>query len=320
MIPLLKKGTASPGFFIWDNGKLHRINVRGLYANSAAFIVSNGPSFADVNHDLLRQPGILTMGFNNGPKVFRPDLWLFTDGAARFLESVFRDPQILKFTSLGRTNRTPKEDDKEWAEHPYKFKLIDGKIHERIWDTKRWAEDGWPYPRNKDEAKISERYSYFTDMVVEDSPNLVFFDLTSKFEPDRWLTESSINNGNHRDRGGGRSVMMAALKILYVLGIRRVYFVGVDWFMSTDRTYSFDEQREQFAIDSNNASYCRMISYWTELLPYWKRAGFEVKNCTKGSCLTLFPYTDLEEAIALETKDIPSDEEESTKGRYVHGR
>ena len=59
-----------PMFFTREGSQL---NLIGHYRGSSLFIICNGPSFAQLDHSLLRQPGIMTYGMNNGPKTFRPN-------------------------------------------------------------------------------------------------------------------------------------------------------------------------------------------------------------------------------------------------------
>lgn len=66
-----------------------------------AFYILNGPSFLNVDHSLLRQPGIFTLGQNNGPSTFRPNAWVGLDEPGRFLLSIWLDPNIMKFTQVG---------------------------------------------------------------------------------------------------------------------------------------------------------------------------------------------------------------------------
>ena len=55
-------------------------------------------------------------------------------------------------------------------------------------------------------------------VFVGECPNCVFFHRNEKFEPSRWLFEDKINWGNSKQYGGGRSVMLPALRILFLLG------------------------------------------------------------------------------------------------------
>jgi hypothetical protein len=261
-------------FYKIKGGIKKPIDLENLYRNAGCFFIGSGPSFAEVDKEPLRQPGILTWGVNNSPKAFRPNIWTCVDGPARFLESVWRDPTILKFCGMGKSDKS-------------------------IWDHDKWE---------------------YSTTQVQDCANVVHIERNSEFHPDTFLTEDTVNWGNSADYGGGRSVFMAVLKIMYVLGIRRVYLLGVDFKMTESYRYYFDEQRTKNAVRNNQASYHKMLSYFTQLAPYFKEAGFQIFNCTEKSELTCFPYMKLEKAIDAETAAIPDPAEEKTHGMYVPNR
>ena len=63
-----------------------------------------------------------------------------------------------------------------------------------------------------------------------------------------------------------------------------------------------------------------MISFYTQLGPYFKASQFEVYNCSPGSDLTIFPYVDLAEAVKKEIADIPDPETEESYNMYIPDR
>lgn len=266
---------AGPSMFCTIRGGARQsIDLRNLYWNAACFVVASGPSLKDVDLDVVRKPGILTIGLNNSPKMFRPDLWVCVDEPARFLESVWRDPKIMKFCGTG-------------------------KFRKPIWDHDKWE---------------------YSSTLVEECPNIIHVERNSEFNAERYLYEDTVNWGNSKQHGGGRSCFVAAIKIMYVLGIRRVYLLGVDFRMTPNYRYSFEEQRTGNAVKNNQSSYLRILSYFTQLAPYFKKANYQVINCTKGSDLTILPYMDIEEAVARELQEIPNPETEKTYGMYVPNR
>lgn len=272
--PTSEGGVARPMFYKIGGGTQTPIDLRDLYRNAGCFFVGSGPSFAKVDKDQLRKAGVLTWGVNNSPKAFRPDLWCCVDEPARFLESIWRDPRIMKFCGMGKAGKP-------------------------LWDHKNWK---------------------YSTTRVQECPNVIHITRNSEFRADRFLTEDTVNWGNSAELGGGRSVMIASLKIMYVLGIRRVYFLGVDFKMTESYRYHFEEQRTKNAVRNNQASYHKMLSYFTQLAPYFKKAGFQMFNCTQGSELTCFPYMRLDEAIKKEIADIPDPSSEKTHGMYVPNR
>ena len=89
------------------------IELIGHYRGASAFLICNGPSFASLNHNLLRQPGIITYGMNNGPASFRPDFWTCVDTPARFLKSIWLDPKITKLVPMAHFEKNI-FDNEEW--------------------------------------------------------------------------------------------------------------------------------------------------------------------------------------------------------------
>jgi hypothetical protein len=55
----------------------------------------------------------------------------------------------------------------------------------------------------------------FMDVRVGDCPNIVYYKRNEHFKAKQFLWEDCINWGNHKDHGGGRSVMLAAIRILF---------------------------------------------------------------------------------------------------------
>ncbi|MFT5471665.1 MAG: hypothetical protein ACI8UO_006802, partial [Verrucomicrobiales bacterium] len=128
-----------------------------------------------------------------------------------------------------------------------------------------------------------------SDERVKDFPNVIGYRRNEAFCPAQWLIEDTINWGNHTSRGGGRSVMLVALRIAHLLGFRRVYLVGCDFHMSPESRYWFDEQRSARAIANNEHSYRILEAHFKALRPEFDRAGFEVFNCNPDSRLQAFP-------------------------------
>jgi hypothetical protein len=270
--------------YVHDGYKQIPVNLQGIYSGCACFLLCSGPSLANMDLGLLDKAGFLTMGVNNSPKIYRPNMQISVDSAARFLESVWRDPKIMKFAGIGKP------------------------MH-RIWDHQKWFLDGCP-----------ENNDYYSETTVGECPNVYYFVRNNKFNADTFLTERTVNWGNNAQFGGGRSVMVAAIKILYILGIRRLYLLGTDFSMVGDKPYGFEEQRTRNAVRNNNVGYHKMMSYFTQLAPYFKEAGFTIHQCTPKTALTIFPYMSLEEAIDRETARLPDPTTECSYGMYIPNR
>ena len=158
----------------------------------------------------------------------------------------------------------------------------------------------------------------FMDVRVGDCPNVVYFKRNEHFQAKQYLWEDCINWGNHKDHGGGRSVMLAAIRILFILGIRRVYLLGVDFQMSETTKYHFTQDRNAASIRNNNAAYVQLNERFTELRPIFEGQHFHVFNCNPESNLRAFDYVPFDAAMedVLAEFDNVDIEKERTQGLY----
>ena len=154
-------------------------------------------------------------------------------------------------------------------------------------------------------------------LCVGDCPNVVGYRRNEKFHGPRWLHEETINWGNHGKFGGGRSVLLAALRILFLLGFRQVYLLGVDFEMTAEKRYHFDEGRTNSAIRGNMETYVKLQAWFKELQPLFLKSGFIVKNCNAASKLAAFPHLSYEEALAESQARLGNTAQERTEGMYA---
>ncbi len=152
-------------------------------------------------------------------------------------------------------------------------------------------------------------------LTPADCPNVLGFRRSATFDASRWLHEEKINCGQ-RGGLGGLSVLVAALRILFVLGFRRVYLLGVDFHMSEGRPYHFAEQRDAVEVSINQQSYEKQQKMLSELQPFFLGAGYVVKNCNPKSLLTAFPQLDYREALAESGAALGDVAAERTLGMY----
>jgi hypothetical protein len=216
------------------------------------------------------------MATNNAPRTFRPNLWTMVDDPGNFIKSIWLDPKITKFVPFDHTEKA-------------------------IFDNEAWKS---------------------TDILVGECPNVHFFRRNEHFVPTQFLKEGTFNWGEHSDslddlgNKGGRSVMLVAIKLLYYLGIRKIFLLGCDFKMDDNTKYHFEQDRSAGSQKGNNSTYNILKSRFEALLPYFEEVGLKVFNCNPESGLKVFPYIDFEEAIAIATKNIPDIYNERTAGLY----
>ena len=156
-----------------------------------------------------------------------------------------------------------------------------------------------------------------TDETVANCPNVWYYKRNERFVADQYLWEDTINWGNHSNNGGGRSVMLAAVRILWLLGVRRIFLLGVDFNMSSEQKYHFAQNRSQGSIKGNNGTYRLLQERFSQLRPIFEANGLHVFNCNKESGLTVFDYMPFEEAYQLARAVIPANlADERTEGMY----
>lgn len=218
------------------------LKLDDMFKGTTAFLVLNGPSLLQLPLEKLKEPGFFSVGINNGPRNFRPDMWITCDRPRKFLPSLWHDPHILKFVRKRH------------------FK-------QRIWDLETGAE---------------------SDVLARDCANVIWFQASLKFDAREFLSCDTVQFGVHR----ARSSMLAAIKILYVLGIRTIYLLGCDFSMDADKPYFFTEPVPSSHADMNNNSYRHLAQLFERLNPHFLEHGLQIFNCNPNSHLRVFPMAD----------------------------
>lgn len=265
-----------PFFFTKDGLPIPMV---GWFREKSAFVVASGPSFGDINKNLLKKPGIWTMTTNNAVASFRGNAAIVVDEPARFTMSLWLDPTIMKFVPANIMSKP-------------------------LWDNR--------YLPNQEGQQWN-----LSKIVLGDCPNVIGYRRNVHFTANQFLHEDTVNWGNHKKWGGGRSVLLATMKILFLLGFRRVYLLGVDFEMNEEKKYHFDEERHRGAIKGNTSTYKKMMQWFKDLQPYFLAENFVVKNCNPDSKLTAFPFIPFADAIEEATMDIGDPSKERTKGLYA---
>ena len=303
--PAPKQGCRHPTGVIVDRYD-RDCNLADLYKGASAFLVLGGPSAKTMPLELLGRRGVLILSVNNCPAVLppeiRPHVWLHTDPARKFHDSIWRDPGVLKIVpvrdwKLGRGGKSCLR-----TRDPETDKLID-----------------------------------LPGVCGKDMPGVLGFHRNTSFDPENWLYEPKVNRGNDEETATGIkkgkngkadqklgepngwpktiNTMFAALRLAFYLGIKRLYLVGADFHMEPDQPYGFDQDKGCGGIRGNNNAYAAMCVMFDGLLPYFEQAGFEVINCTPDSGLYSFDFVPFEEAIAAATEGF--EQEMNCNGWYT---
>jgi hypothetical protein len=254
------------------------IAIAGTYHGASAFLIAAGPSFRDLDQAKLER--VWTMSLNNAATTYRSDANCIVDDPSRFNLSMWLDPKIQKFVPMAAFNKP-------------------------LWDNRLITS-----------TNAVEQQWHESQIKLSDCPNIFGYRRNERFDAARFLYEETINWGCHSRYGGGRSVMLAALRILFLLGFQNVYLLGVDFEMSGEKKYHFKEDRPAGTIRANMQTYAKLQRWFTELQPHFLKEGFLVRNCNSKSKLTAFPFMPFDEAIKRATKSLGDFKHERTFGMY----
>lgn len=246
------------------------IKLEGIYQGACCFLVGAGPSLNQLDLNKLGQRGVLIASMNNvGAVKVRPNLWFSVDSPTSFCENIWNDPFIWKFIpdeNIGKCFLVRDENDK--------FKSSNKRVHQ--------CPCVLMYRRNKD------------------------------FHAESFLIEPTINWGNHSDNydsyggKGGRSVLFPALRILFYLGIRKVFLLGVDFNMQESQPYCFPQTKHAKGCKSNNDAFKIFAERLIALRPLFERENYKIYNCNSESKLRAFDFRTYEEALQFCTKHCSS--------------
>lgn len=263
----------------------HNIWLGDMYRGSCAFLILGGPSFGKL---------LLSDKVKVGDVFMSP-------------EDALKSPGFISMA----VNNSPK------TFRPNLWTCVDDPTHfiRSIWMDSKITKI---VPFCHAEKKLFDNEAWkMTDTKVGDCPNTFFLRRNEHFQEEQFLHEDSFNWGNHKDLGGGRSVMLIAIRLLYYLGIRKVFLLGCDFNMDDNNKYHFDQDRTKQSQGGNNSTYKLLIERFSKLKPLFDSMGFQVFNCNQDSGLKVFPFISFQKAIEIATKDMPKNiTTERTAGLY----
>jgi len=150
-------------------------------------------------------------------------------------------------------------------------------------------------------------------------PNVHTFARDEQFEAGKFFRGPEVNWGCCAKLGGGRSVMLAALRILVLLGFKDIYLVGVDLDMRKEEPYHFQEGRVDRAIANNTRTFNRLAKeYLPAIVAEAKSIGVGIWTCKEGGRTAFLPYMQFSDAVGKCQRDAggPFDSIQ-TAGLYV---
>ena len=262
---------------IWNRFMEPTTALRNILAGRDVFLAGGGPSANTHPLEQLNLRGTWTMCVNNmaGHHRFRPHAFVCTDPPEKFCDSIWLDPQIMKF-------------------------IPDAKLEGGRAKIRTKKQDGTFVPTERNGQQIFTR----------DCPNTWGVKRRKwMFCDDTFFTDDAAPNGNYSEgvaKTGERKTictMLFAIRILRHLGARRVFLIGVDFKMDPTKeaheNYAFGELRDPGACHSNNSQYV-IVNDWLVRLQaagVFAKFGMELYNCNQFSGLKAFPYVPFETAL-----------------------
>ncbi len=285
----------------------------GMLTGCPAFLVCGGPSAKDQPLEELGGRGPWSLAINNaaGFGTYGPNAFVCSDPPSKFCDGIWMDPRIMKFIP------TPKMRRKR------------GRLRSKRIESSHFLSCGRKCKGAKcQRCKGTGKYETWFDQLVDgedkmvsacDAPNVWGFERRAWMMPDdSFFLEPSASWGNH-DVGSGKTnqpktvcTMLLGMRILYYLGARTIYLVGVDFNMDTSRqlleNYSFDEERDNSACQSNNRQF-EIVNEWLCKMTedgVFEKFGLSVFNTNRESHLRAFSFVPFDVAISEATKRLPS--------------
>jgi hypothetical protein len=260
---------------------LQEVPFINRYNGGSAFLIASGPSFNELDKTLLYEPGILTMGLNNSPSVYRPNLWTCVDDPASFLQSVWMDPRIEKIVPISH-------------------------IHKKLSSS-----TGDKIAEIKIEVGDCPNVFYYRRNEVVNTSNYLFEDKIN------WGNHSKVGGGRSVFLAATRILYLLGIRNLFLLGVDFYMDKSKESKDGTGGNYSFPQPRSTGSINGNNSTYASMMKWFGEMRSIFDEVGFKVYNCNPKSRLTVFPMVEFTEAIDLSLKNFPRVKFEKTLGMYT---
>lgn len=225
-----------------------------LTDQSAAFLVCGGPSLNNVPLDCLQERGVMSLGVNNAAAYARTSAAVFGDPQWKFHSSMFFDPKCLVFAPNAKLVRHVRMQDS---------------------DTKEF---------------------HVSNYQLKDCPNVYGFCRSGQFHPDTFFSDWYAHwgqGGKQSDRDFTRlATMIMGIRLLHYLGIREIYMLGVDFWMTSEQPYAWGGNKT-----SGNRIWPKLNKMLVKIKEMSAKAGVSIYNCNPDSRCDIFTYVPYEQAI-----------------------
>jgi hypothetical protein len=267
---------------VFDRNKERTDALRNMLINTrAAFIVCGGPSANKLPLEALNQRGIWSIAVNNMAAHFRPQAFVCSDPPSKFHDAIWTDPCVMKILPAPKISNGGKGHLRQKVDGKFQRLRHDGKLIKTAGCPNVWgfARRGW--------------WAYDDTFFTDDHAT--------------WGNQNAgvLRTSNPKVM----CTMLLPIRLLHYMGIRRIFLVGVDFNMSADSPYAFDQSKGNNGLISNNSQYrvvndglCKMVENGV-----FKNFGMEIFNCCQTSGLRAFPYVHFQAAVDDTLKNFPKE-------------
>lgn len=284
--------------------------LNGYWAPSAAFLVCGGPSIKKIPYHKLGERGICSLGINNIAGMVPVSANVFGDPVKKFHHGIFLDPKIMTFAPFGKLGLNIRAKMPDGS-----FRVVDRKLQdcpgvvgfsrttkfdpETFFTTTyaHWGRSGKLRVGSKVEIKYNEDIG--TIKLIDNKEKIAWIEL-KKYDVVGPIHFKDIKN---LDPPTVISTMMLGFRILHYLGCPRVYLLGVDFWMTNENPYAFNQQK-----GARNRRYAKENDMLRRLKPIFDKEGLEVYNCNPESRCDVFPFEDFDVALEDCRGGVPADE------------
>jgi hypothetical protein len=253
------------------------VDMTGIYQGATCFLVSNGPSLAKLDLNLLKTPGVMIMSLNNGPvsllkNNITPNFWTCVDQPSRFVKQIWQNPGITKFIPMATYDKP-------------------------LWDNENWGQLG------KNPSDCPNVIGY---MRNEKFAGHRFF-TESSFN---WGCHKDFGGCRSVLLPSMRIPFVLGFRKLYLVGVDMNMTPDQKYHFEEGRTSGAvkcnNATYERFIKE-----------YGPEVKKAADKLGYQIFNCNPESKLTCFPHVNFEDAIKdVKTSYGPADNIKS-KGMYI---
>jgi hypothetical protein len=183
------------------------VNISGLWAPSAGFLVCGGPSLNNLPFQKLSERGIVSLAVNNVAGYVPVSSFCFSDPQSKFHHGVFLDPKIMTFAPNSKLKKH------------IRAKFPDGTFHSLKTRVRNCPNTFGFDRRTTFDAKtfLTTEYAHWGRGGKQSEENKPFTCLCT---------------------------MLLGIRLMHYLGCSRVYMLGVDFKRTEEAQYAFGQTAE----------------------------------------------------------------------------